>query len=127
MFMRSVWHRRCERVILRVQRDTFEWTLRFSNRVPGDFGGELEYRFTPHIGVFSEATRNVVDGPKNNFLQVNSARDSPFSTLNMGAGDTPLLSLQNIFLEVGLDRETRRCAVALLQKENDFSVIDYRL
>jgi outer membrane protein with beta-barrel domain len=46
-------------------------TLRFSNRVLGDFGGGLEYRFTPHIGVFSEATWNVVDGPKNNFLQVN--------------------------------------------------------
>jgi hypothetical protein len=37
----------------------------------GDFGGGLEYRFTPHIGVFSEATWNVVDGSKNNFLQVN--------------------------------------------------------
>ena len=46
-------------------------SLRFSNRVMGDFGGGLEYRFTPHIGVFSEATWNVVDGSKNNFLQVN--------------------------------------------------------
>ena len=46
-------------------------TLRFNNSVLGDFGGGLEYRFTPHIGVFSEATWNVVDGPKNNFLQVN--------------------------------------------------------
>ena len=46
-------------------------SLRFSNQVLGDFGGGLEYRFTPHIGVFSEATWNVVDGPKNNFLQVN--------------------------------------------------------
>jgi hypothetical protein len=46
-------------------------SLRFSNRVLGDFGGGLEYRFTPHIGAFSEATWNVVDGPKNNFLQVN--------------------------------------------------------
>jgi hypothetical protein len=34
---------------------------RFSNRGLGDFGGGLEYRFTPHIGVFSEATWNVVD------------------------------------------------------------------
>jgi hypothetical protein len=39
--------------------------------VLGDFGGGLEYRFTPHIGVFSEATWNVVDRSKNNFLQVN--------------------------------------------------------
>jgi hypothetical protein len=46
-------------------------TLRFNNSVLGDFGGGLEYRFTPHIGVFSEATWNVVDGSKNNFLQVN--------------------------------------------------------
>ena len=46
-------------------------SLRFSNQVLGDFGGGLEYRFTPHLGVFSEATWNVVDGPKNNFLQVN--------------------------------------------------------
>jgi hypothetical protein len=37
----------------------------------GIAGGGLEYRFTSHIGVFSEATWNVVDGPKNNFLQVN--------------------------------------------------------
>ena len=46
-------------------------SLRFSNRVLGDFGGGLEYRFTPHVGAFSEATWNVVDGSKNNFLQVN--------------------------------------------------------
>jgi hypothetical protein len=46
-------------------------TLRFKNSALGDFGGGLAYRFTPHIGVFSEATWNVVDGPKNNFLQVN--------------------------------------------------------
>jgi hypothetical protein len=57
-------------------------SLRFSNRVMGDFGGGLEYRFTPHIGVFSEATWNVVDGSKNNFLQVNFARDSRFSLQN---------------------------------------------
>jgi hypothetical protein len=46
-------------------------SLRFSNQVLGDFGGGLEYRFTPHIGVFSEATWNVVNESKNNFLQVN--------------------------------------------------------
>jgi hypothetical protein len=38
------------------------------NSVLGDFGGGLEYRFTPHIGIFSDVRFNVVDGPKNNFL-----------------------------------------------------------
>ncbi|MBV9275350.1 MAG: hypothetical protein JO333_15745 [Verrucomicrobia bacterium] len=42
-----------------------------ASKVLGDFGGGLEYRFTPHIGVFGETTWNVVDGPKNNFLEVN--------------------------------------------------------
>jgi hypothetical protein len=46
-------------------------TLRRINRVLGDFGGGLEYRFTPHIGLFGETTYNVVDESKNNFLQVN--------------------------------------------------------
>jgi hypothetical protein len=46
-------------------------SLRFKSEVMGDFGGGLEYRFTPHIGVFSEATWNVVNESKNNFLQVN--------------------------------------------------------
>jgi hypothetical protein len=41
------------------------------NRVLGDFGGGLEYRFTPHIGIFGECGYNVVDGPKNNYLQTN--------------------------------------------------------
>ena len=36
--------------------------------VVGDFGGGLEYRFTPHIGVFSDVRFNLVDGPKNNYL-----------------------------------------------------------
>lgn len=39
--------------------------------VLGNFGGGFEYRFTPHIGLFSEAGYEMVDGPKNNFLQVN--------------------------------------------------------
>jgi hypothetical protein len=39
--------------------------------VLGNFGGGLEYRFTPHIGIFSEVGYEVVDGPKNNFMQVN--------------------------------------------------------
>jgi hypothetical protein len=36
--------------------------------VVGDFGGGLEYRFTPHIGIFSDVRFNLVDGPKNNYL-----------------------------------------------------------
>lgn len=44
---------------------------RTASRVLGDFGGGLEYRFTPHIGLFGETLYNVVDGPRNNFLQVN--------------------------------------------------------
>jgi hypothetical protein len=44
---------------------------RKDNRVLGDFGGGLEYRFTPHIGIFSEVGYNVVEGPRNNFMQVN--------------------------------------------------------
>jgi len=39
--------------------------------VLGNVGGGLEYRFTPHIGIFSDAGYEVVDGPKNNFMQVN--------------------------------------------------------
>jgi hypothetical protein len=46
-------------------------SIRSTNRVLGDFGGGLEYRFTPHIGLFGETTYNLVDGPKNNFMQVN--------------------------------------------------------
>jgi hypothetical protein len=41
------------------------------NRVLGDFGGGIEYRFTPHLGLFTEASYNVVDGAKNNFVPVN--------------------------------------------------------
>lgn len=40
-------------------------------RVLGNFGGGLEYRFTPHVGIFSEAGYEVVDESKNNFMQVN--------------------------------------------------------
>jgi hypothetical protein len=46
-------------------------TLRTASEVLGDFGGGLEYRFTPHIGLFGETLYNVVNGPRNNFLQVN--------------------------------------------------------
>jgi len=38
------------------------------DQVLGDAGVGLEYRFTPHIGLFSDARYNFVDGPKNNFL-----------------------------------------------------------
>jgi Outer membrane protein beta-barrel domain len=38
------------------------------DEVLGDFGGGLEYRFTPHIGLFSDVRFNLVSGPKNNFL-----------------------------------------------------------
>ena len=38
------------------------------DEVLGDAGVGLEYRFTPHIGLFSDARYNFVDGPKNNFL-----------------------------------------------------------
>ena len=38
------------------------------DEVLGDFGGGLEYRFTPHIGLFSDVRYNLVNGPKNNFL-----------------------------------------------------------
>jgi hypothetical protein len=41
---------------------------RSSDSFMGDFGGGLEYRFTPHIGIFSDVRFNLVDGPKNNYL-----------------------------------------------------------
>ncbi|MBV9129977.1 MAG: outer membrane beta-barrel protein [Verrucomicrobia bacterium] len=37
------------------------------DEVLGDGGLGLEYRFTPHIGVFSDVRYNLVNGPKNNF------------------------------------------------------------
>jgi Outer membrane protein beta-barrel domain len=38
------------------------------DEVLGDGGVGLEYRFTPHIGLFSDVRYNLVNGPKNNFL-----------------------------------------------------------
>jgi hypothetical protein len=38
------------------------------NEFLGDGGVGLEYRFTPHIGLFSDVRYNIVDGPDNNFL-----------------------------------------------------------
>ena len=40
-------------------------------RVMGNFGGGIEYCFTPHIGIFTEAAYDVVDGAKNNFVPIN--------------------------------------------------------
>jgi hypothetical protein len=37
----------------------------------GNFGGGIEYRFTPYIGIFTEAAYDVVDGAKNNFVPIN--------------------------------------------------------
>jgi hypothetical protein len=42
-----------------------------SDRVLGHFGGGLEYRFTPHIGIFGEVGYDIVNGASNNFLQTN--------------------------------------------------------
>ena len=41
------------------------------NNVLGNAGAGLEYRFTPHIGIFGETDYNIVNGPRNNFMQVN--------------------------------------------------------
>ncbi len=45
------------------------------SRPLGTIGGGLEYRFTPHIGVFGEATYNFIDHTRgkadNNFIQTN--------------------------------------------------------
>ena len=38
------------------------------DEVLGDGGLGLEYRFTPHIGLFSDVRYNVVNRSKNNFL-----------------------------------------------------------
>jgi hypothetical protein len=36
--------------------------------VLGDAGGGLEYRFTPHIGLFTDVRYNWVDGPRNDYM-----------------------------------------------------------
>lgn len=38
----------------------------------GQFGGGLEFRFTPHLGWMNDFSWNVVDGPDNNFGMVRS-------------------------------------------------------
>ena len=49
---------------------------RFDNedesRAMGQFGGGLEFRITPHIGVIGDFSWNVLDGPHNNFGMVRS-------------------------------------------------------
>jgi hypothetical protein len=42
-----------------------------ADRMLGHFGGGLEYRFTPHIGLFGEAGYDLVNGASNNFIQTN--------------------------------------------------------
>jgi hypothetical protein len=41
------------------------------DRVLAHFGGGLEYRITPHIGIFGEAGYDLVDGASNDFIQTN--------------------------------------------------------
>jgi hypothetical protein len=41
------------------------------DRVLAHFGGGLEYRFTPHIGLFGEAGYDLVNGASNDFIQTN--------------------------------------------------------
>ena len=47
--------------------DTETRTKETESRAVGQFGGGIEYRFTPHIGWIADFSWNVVDGPKNNF------------------------------------------------------------
>jgi len=42
-----------------------------TDRVLGRIGGGLEYRFTPHIGLFTEAAYVIPNGASNNFVQFN--------------------------------------------------------
>ena len=42
-----------------------------TDRVLGRIGGGLEYRFTPHIGIFTEAAYVIPNGASNNFVQFN--------------------------------------------------------
>src|SRR5215471_14680017 len=42
-----------------------------TDRVLGRIGGGLEYRITPHIGIFTEASYVIPNGSSNNFVQFN--------------------------------------------------------
>jgi hypothetical protein len=45
--------------------------VRTDSKVLGNFGGGLEYRLTPHVGIFTEAAYDLIDGPSNNAVQIN--------------------------------------------------------
>ena len=45
--------------------------VRTDSKVLGNFGGGLEYRLTPHVGIFTEAAYDLIDGPNNNAVQIN--------------------------------------------------------
>jgi hypothetical protein len=47
--------------------DRFTATEDSESRAVGQFGGGIEFRFTPHIGWIADFSWNVVDGPHNNF------------------------------------------------------------
>ena len=48
------------------------------SRAVGQFGGGLEFRITPHIGVINDFSWDVVDGPDNNFGMVRSGINFAF-------------------------------------------------
>jgi hypothetical protein len=41
------------------------------DRLLGHIGGGLEFRFTPHIGIFTEASYLILNGDSNNAVNVN--------------------------------------------------------
>ena len=47
-------------------------------RAVGQFGGGLEFRITPHIGLINDFSWDVVDGPNNNFGMVRSGINFAF-------------------------------------------------
>jgi hypothetical protein len=48
------------------------------SRAIGQFGGGIEFRFTPHIGWVNDFSWNVIDGPHNNFGMVRSGLNFAF-------------------------------------------------
>jgi hypothetical protein len=48
------------------------------SRAVGQFGGGIEYRFTPHIGWIADFSWNVVDGPHNNYGMARSGLNFAF-------------------------------------------------
>jgi hypothetical protein len=50
------------------------------DRVLGHFGGGLEYRFTPHIGLFGEAGYDLVNGPRTTSSRLEAMIGIIFST-----------------------------------------------